>query len=180
MACAFQLPLVWGTSAELPGRSLSVARDAGVPAIYAEYLGAHRELAELASIQRQGHTATDHPLVTGCLQVMRHLRMLTPLEPNNPVATDSQTQQTIEDWRGGSGHMQVCNPAPARGFLRLLVQLGQQVSPGSVLAVIESTLGDPTHNVVSRQSGTVVVVRDYPMVNPGDSVAVIAEHFQTA
>ena len=39
MARAFNLPLIWGTDASLEGRSLSVARDAAVPAIYAEYLG---------------------------------------------------------------------------------------------------------------------------------------------
>ena len=39
MAQAFQLPIVWGTSAELQGRSLSEARDTGVPAIYAEHGG---------------------------------------------------------------------------------------------------------------------------------------------
>jgi len=39
MARAFNLPVVWGSSAELEGRSLSIARDAGVPAIYTEYLG---------------------------------------------------------------------------------------------------------------------------------------------
>ena len=39
MARAFNLPLIWGTDANLEGRSLSVARDANVPAIYAEYEG---------------------------------------------------------------------------------------------------------------------------------------------
>lgn len=42
MARAFGLPLIWGTDPTLPGRSLSVARDANVPAIYAEYLGGGR------------------------------------------------------------------------------------------------------------------------------------------
>ena len=39
MARAFGLSIIWGTDPNLDGRSLSVARDAGVPAIYAEYLG---------------------------------------------------------------------------------------------------------------------------------------------
>ncbi|HAH45285.1 MAG TPA: succinylglutamate desuccinylase, partial [Planctomycetaceae bacterium] len=37
MALALNLPVVWGTSAHLNGRSLSAARDLGVPAIYAEW-----------------------------------------------------------------------------------------------------------------------------------------------
>ena len=39
MARAFNLPVIWGTDPNLNGRSLSVARDAKVPAIYCEYLG---------------------------------------------------------------------------------------------------------------------------------------------
>src|SRR5262245_20878792 len=39
MALAFGLPIIWGTDPNLEGRSLSVARDAKVPAIYAEYHG---------------------------------------------------------------------------------------------------------------------------------------------
>ncbi len=39
MAVAFNLPVMWGTYAGMEGRSLSVARDANIPAIYTEYLG---------------------------------------------------------------------------------------------------------------------------------------------
>ena len=39
MARAFNMPVIWGTQARGEGRTLSVARDAGVPAIYAEWMG---------------------------------------------------------------------------------------------------------------------------------------------
>ena len=39
MARAFGLPVVWGTDPSLQGRTLSVARDVSIPAIYVEYLG---------------------------------------------------------------------------------------------------------------------------------------------
>ncbi len=39
MARAFNLPIIWGTNARLDGRSLSVARDAKIPAIYVEHGG---------------------------------------------------------------------------------------------------------------------------------------------
>ena len=39
MARALNMPIIWGTSARLDGRTLSVARDANVPAIYAEWMG---------------------------------------------------------------------------------------------------------------------------------------------
>src|SRR5690606_21014391 len=39
MAKAFDLPAVWGTDNTPNGRTLSVARDANIPAIYVEYGG---------------------------------------------------------------------------------------------------------------------------------------------
>jgi predicted deacylase len=65
MARAFGLPLIWGTDPTLPGRSLSVARDANVPAIYAEYLGGGR--LEPAGVDAY---------VIGCKNVMRAFGML--------------------------------------------------------------------------------------------------------
>ena len=65
MARAFGLPLIWGTDPNLEGRSLSVARDANVPAIYAEYLGGGR-------FDPQGVEA----YVRGCLGVMAEMGML--------------------------------------------------------------------------------------------------------
>ena len=65
MAHAFNLPLVWGTDYRLDGRTLSVARDAGVPAIYAEYLGSG--LCSQAGVDAY---------LEGCLNVMAELGML--------------------------------------------------------------------------------------------------------
>src|SRR5699024_3297134 len=39
MAIASGLPLIWGTDSRPEGRTLSVARDQGIPAIYFEYGG---------------------------------------------------------------------------------------------------------------------------------------------
>ncbi len=171
LSAAFQLPLLWGTSAQLQGRSLSVARDAGIPAIYVEYLGGHRELSEVASgVMHSGQS--DHPLVAGCLNVMRHLEMI---DESERLVVE---QEVIEDWRPGSGHLQICNPAPATGFMRSNVRLGQQVSRGELLANILSESKDRIDAVESRQEGKVVVVRDYPRIKQGDCVAVIAERFE--
>src|SRR5436190_2497382 len=69
MARAFNLPVIWGTDSQLDGRSLSVARNANVPAIYAEYLGGGRCSAD-------GIEA----YVRGCRNVMAGLGMLdTPM-----------------------------------------------------------------------------------------------------
>jgi predicted deacylase len=99
MARAFNLPVIWGTAPNLEGRSLSVARDAKVPAIYCEYLGSAR-------CDAQGVAA----YVEGCLNVMGELGMLRWPKPN------SRIEYVIEDSSPGSGHMQIQNPSPATGF----------------------------------------------------------------
>ena len=62
---AFGLPLIWGTAPDLPGRTLSVARAAAIPALYAEYGGG----GELDPSGVQAY-------VSGCLNVLRELDML--------------------------------------------------------------------------------------------------------
>lgn len=173
MARAFQLPLIWGTSARLQGRTLSVARDAAVPAVYVEYLGAHRELAEVAAMNMKS-ISEDHPLIAGCINLMRHLNLLEQ-PPEACVAQD-----VIEDWRTSSGHMQICNPASTTGFLSPKVGLGQRVTRGDLLAEIVADRGGETHCVVSQQDGIVVAVREYPRIVQGDAVAVVAESCSVA
>lgn len=166
LARAFQLPFCWGTSGELEGRSLSVARDAGVPAIYVEYLGSHREAAEATAGVDGGH-----PLVHGCLNVMRHLGLLSEKE------FTSVAPEFVEDSRPESGHMQVCHPAPATGFFNSCVELGQQVKEGELIAQITPPGSAEPLEVRANRPGKVLVLRDYPRINQNDATAVIAEPY---
>ncbi|MEZ6077111.1 MAG: M14 family metallopeptidase [Pirellulaceae bacterium] len=177
LAVTFGLPFVWGTSAELQGRSLSLARDCGVPAIYVEYLGAYRELAEALSGAAQSRKP-DHPLVAGCLNIMRHLGMLPAIEDPFTAEPSSVACDIVEDARPGAGHMQVAHPAPATGFFIPAVELGQSIAAGDLLAEIVSATSPVTHQVLSQQSGRVVVIRDYPRINQCDAVAVVDESFK--
>ena len=158
MARGFNLPFVWGTSAELDGRSLSVARDAGVPAIYVEYLGGISPCPE-------GRARC----VEGCLNVMGSLGILDRDPPTCAV------EETIEDARPQSGHMQICNPAPITGFFEASVKLGDPVAVDDVLGIVSSISGDETREVLTGQTGRVIVLREYPRVNAGESIGVIAE-----
>lgn len=166
LARAFQLPFCWGTSGKLEGRSLSVARDANVPAIYIEYYGSHREASE-ATVG----IGMDHPLVHGCLNVMRHLNLL-PEEESTRISPEF-----VEDTRHDSGHMQICHPAPATGFYRARVKLGQRVGIGALLARITSPGSLESIEVLANRAGKVIVLRDYPRINKDDAIAVIAERY---
>jgi predicted deacylase len=158
MARAFNLPVIWGTDPTLPGRSLSVARDAGVPAIYAEYLGS-------GSCSHEGVRA----YVEGCRNVMVHLGMLEGESP------PTRLRHEIEDAGKGSGHMQVCNPSPRTGFFEPAVALGQRVKSGDLFGTVCDVLGDEVDEVRADRHGVVLVLRTYCRVMEGDSLGVILQ-----
>lgn len=178
MARAFNLPVIWGTDPNLQGRSLSVARDAGVPAIYCEYLGS----ATCASSGVEAY-------ITGCLNVMAELKMLDRPRPENLI------RHVVENPAPQSGHMQVCNPAPLTGYFEPSVSLGDHVQPGDPLGTVyglkdygpaddglmkagltDSSLTNGKGTVIrSTQTGIVLVLRTFPRVIAGDSVGVILD-----
>lgn len=160
MAKAFGLPLIWGTDPTLPGRSLSVARDANVPAIYTEYLGGGR-------LDPQGTQA----YVAGCLNVMREFELL----PKSPLDADAKEPWIVEDDRPGVGHMQINHPSPCAGFFQPRVELGQVVQEGDVLGTVSDPLGQHVEAILARYTGTVIVLHTFPRVAAQTSVAVILE-----
>lgn len=161
MVQAFNLPVVWGTSPDLNGRSLSVARDAGVPAIYCEHHGSG-----------QCHPAGVTDYVDGCLNVMAELGMLDRPKPENRV------RLTVEDPRPDSGHLQICNPAPITGLFEPALALGDEIRTGEPLGDVVNPLTGERRTVVSQQSGLVIVLRTFPRVLEGESVGVVLELLQ--
>lgn len=158
MARAFNLPIVWGTSPNLDGRSLSVARDAGIPAIYCEYLGSARCDAE--GVQAY---------VDGCLNVLAELGMVFRQQPF------SRVRHVVEDPRDNSGHLQVCNPSPTDGYFEPHVELGDAVLAGTLLGVVTDVAGIQRHELRTPASGIVILLRTFPRVLRGESVAVVME-----
>ena len=163
MARAFNLPVIWGSSANLDGRSLSVARDAGVPAIYCEYLGS-------ATRSSAGVDA----YFEGVLNVMADLGMIHRTLPA------SRVEEVVEDTRPGSGHMQVCHPAPMDGCFESAVALGDNVEKGQPLGHVLDFTGEVGLPVNAEESGRLIVQRTFPRVRKGDSVGVILPDFSPA
>jgi predicted deacylase len=156
MARAFNLPVIWGTSANLDGRSLSVARDANVPAIYCEYLGA-------ATCDQSGI----HAYVEGCLNVMSELGLLTRTRPQNRI------KHVIENPQPDSGHMQICNPSPISGYFEASVRLGEEVHRGGILGTVYPLDGSEPKEIVAAETGIMLVLRTFPRVRAGESIGVV-------
>jgi len=158
MARAFNLPVVWGTTPSLDGRSLSVARDAGVPAIYAEWGGSGRCDPEAVS----GYVA-------GCLDVAAELGML------DRSRRPSMVRHVVEDDRPESGHLQVCHPSPIGGLFEPRVALGEQVLRGDAIGRVTDDSGRRSASVESAREGIVLCLRSFARVEEGDSLAVVLE-----
>lgn len=157
MARAFRLPIVWGTNARLDGRSLSVARDAGVPAIYVENGG--------------GGTCDPRRVeenVRGCLNIARTFGVLT-----DTAASSNEPQYVVEDDRDASGHLQVQSQASVAGYFEPSVALGEVVRRGDVIGKIVDPLGAVLAEITAYDSGTVLLLRSYPSVRSGDPLVVI-------
>ncbi len=156
MARAFNLPVVWGTCPELQGRSLSVARDANVPAIYCEYLGSDQFQAQ-----------TVEPLVTGCLNVMGALGMVDRHPPISAI------RWWAEDPAPGSGNMQVAHAAPVAGIFYPLREPGDEISPGQPIGEIEVSVPEKLVLVPARTSGHVLAIHTPGPVGEGDGLGVV-------
>jgi predicted deacylase len=165
IARSFGLPVIWGTTPTLEGRSLSAARDLGVPAIYAEHGGGGG---------CDPRAVEDY--LQGCLRVMRELGMLDARcvgIPDAPAAAEKLL--VVEDPRPGSGHLQASHPAPAAGFFQPLVSLGAEILEGDVVGTISDPLGESVLEVRAQASGLVLVLRAEPSVQAGDALLVILE-----
>ncbi|MBA4017675.1 MAG: succinylglutamate desuccinylase [Pirellula sp.] len=158
MARAFNLPLVWGTSPNLDGRSLSVARDAGVPAIYAEYGG--------GSVCSAAGTAA---YVDGCLNVLAEFGMLERVPPQNGVL------YVKEDPRDGSGHLQLGHPAPRTGIFEACVALGDRVTQGDRLGTVTDVTGAAATDITANASGVLIMLPGLPRVVKDQATAMIVE-----
>ena len=165
MARAMNLPLIWGSTAELDGRSMSAARDADVPAIYAEYRG--RGICDPTGVEAY---------VNGCLSVMAEFNMLE----KTAQTPQSQTPVIVEDPRPNSGHMQICNPSPIKGLFEPSRKLGESLEPGDILGVVIDPLSGENREILSDQSGAIIVIRSYPQVDEGDALAVILEDLENS
>jgi len=158
MAVAFNLPTVWGTYAGMDGRSLSVARDAKVPAIYTEYLGSvpfHEEGAEA--------------LVEGCLNVMGLLELIDRPPPEQAV------RWICEDGQPGAGYMQVCHPSPHAGVFQPELQLGDQVNAGEPLGTVTDLVTHERSIIPAELSGKVLTLRSVARVEQGTGLGVIVD-----
>jgi predicted deacylase len=154
MAIAFGLPLIWGTEPSPNGRTLSVARDAGVPSIYVEYGGGATVRSEIADAY-----------VKGCLGVLASLKMTAAEAPSA-----AHLKYWIEDDTPNNGHLQSKMPAPADGIFVPAVEPGTMVAKGDLWGDILDPVTGRSTTVVADDTGIVLFIRADAVVKAGDSL----------
>ena len=154
MAEAFNLPLIWGTDSQVQGRTLSVARDYRIPAIYAECRGG-------LSVNKQ----TVRWYEKGCLRVLASLGMIAPTKESV-----TKIDYWLEDHTPGQGHLQVKLPSPASGIFLPAVRLGQQFVKGKLLGEILHPVTREKTRISLPEDGLVFMLRIPAIVQAGDSL----------
>ena len=125
MAYALNTPIIWATYSHLDGRTLSVAQDTRVPAIYAEGMGSG--ICDPAGV---------NAYYEGCLNVVA---TLDTLDCEQPIL---RSEHIVEDDRNNAGFVQLNYPAPFAGYFELLVTLKARIGPsGPSGAVVDSRGG---------------------------------------
>ncbi|WP_349317126.1 succinylglutamate desuccinylase/aspartoacylase family protein [Chitinophaga sp. MM2321] len=154
MAKAFNLPVIWGTDSTPDGRTLSVARDANVPAIYAEYGGSGVPQKKIV----QAYT-------TGCIGVLKQLQMM------GDAGTEEQaTPYWVEDYTPDGGYLQGKMPAPVEGIFEPSVALGAEVKKGELWGTITHPTDNIQQQVYADTNGIVLFLRTAPFVKTGDAL----------
>lgn len=154
LALATGLPLIWGTDDRPDGRTLSVARDAKVPAIYMEYGGGSGFRQHVADRYKDA--------------VRRVLTELGMLESSKVAAPD--WQYWLEDHRRDSGYLQVKMPAPLAGVFIAEVAIGDWITAGQRFGRVVNPYTGQSKAVFAEETGLVFLLRSLIQVAEGDAL----------
>ena len=159
MAIAFNLPLVWGTDSLPEGRTLSVARDAEVPAIYVEYGGGTGTRSNVVQAYK-----------SGVINVLRYLNML-----KDPIIQIECDKYWIEDYRQDSGYLQGKMPSPVDGIFVANVKIGDMIKAGEVFGKVIESISGKQVDLYADIDGLVFLLRTIVKVKPGDALGGIMQ-----
>ena len=151
-ALAFGASVIWGHPEVAPGRTISFAKQCGIPWLYTEARGAGRI-----------HPEDLQMFMNGVQNLMRHLHIL----PGQPALAN------IEFHLFGSGDIDESLVATKKGFLIPEVFLLEQVRAGQMLGRIVNLHSETMESFSANRDGVVALIRSCPVVAPGDGTFLI-------
>lgn len=153
---AFGTPLIWAHPETAPGRSLSVASESGIPALYAECSGG-------GAIRRHELDA----YVDGVLSVMSDLEMLS----DRPRSMNRGTPQ----WVYGSGDLDQGAAAAHDGLFVSATDAGALLQVNDEVGRLYDYRGRLLDVVRAPQQGVVMFLRSHARTRAGDVLFVQAD-----
>lgn len=155
MALAFNLPLVWGTDYRPNGRTLSVARDAKIPAIYLEFGGGTGFRMQVVDAYKKGF-----------IRLLNNFNMLS-----GQIESDSSVDRYwIEDHRQDSGYLQGKMPSPVDGIFIAEVKIGDEIKAGELFGKVIESFSGRQINLYADIDGLVFLLRTIVKVKNGDAL----------
>lgn len=153
-AALFGAPALWGHSSISSGRTISFAQSLGIPWLYTEARGAGRIHPEDLLMMK-----------TGIRNMLMHLEIL----PGRVIPRAVQ-------WRlSGNGNTDDGITATKAGFLLCVVHILQEVVQGQLLGTLVSLTGDLLEEYRASKAGILGMIREFPVVQPGDSLFLLAD-----
>lgn len=152
-AQAFGAPVVWRHPSLERGRTLSLAAELGIPALYTEANGGMRVRADELGIFSEG-----------VLNVMGYLGML-----ERPPAPPPRYRL------GGSGNTDAMLSFSRSGLFLPAVEVLQAVRRGDLVGRVRDLDGTVAEEIEAPGDGRVVFLRAVPPVVPGDLAVLIAD-----
>ncbi|MDA1315596.1 MAG: M14 family metallopeptidase [Acidobacteria bacterium] len=149
----FGATVIWGHPDIAPGRTISFAHERRIPWLYSEARGAGRIDPEDLRTFRQG-----------VLNLMRHLNIL----PGEAVI-----QTPIRHRLLGDGNIEAGLTCGVEGFFMSAVELLQPVAKGQELGRTVDLHGETIETFCATDAGIVALIRQFPVVKPGDAMFVV-------
>lgn len=153
LVLAFGAPVVWTHARLGPGRTLTMALDLGIPAIYAE--------SPAGGVLSAGHLDA---YVSGVRRVLAALAMLDDAPPG----------ETSPLWLHGDGDVDAFSQVTVEGLFSAETELLNWVEAGQVLGIVVDIRARLLERVLAPDTGHVVTLRRTAHVRPGTPVAGIA------
>ena len=158
LALAYNMPVIWGTDHHPNGRTLSVARDENIPAIYLEYGGGSGIRNEVVKTYKGGF-----------INVLKYLKMAE----GDAEITAPEERFWVEDSRPDSGYFQGKMPCPSDGIFVCEKTPGDQIKDGELFGkIIDPFTGNST-TILADMEGMVLSVRISVHVKKGDALGSI-------
>ena len=158
LAQLYNVPVIWGTDDKPDGRTLSVARDVHVPAIYLEYGGGSGIRDKVVKTYKEGF-----------INVLKFLNMVKgPAKIPSP-----ESKFWVEDSRPNSGYFQGKMPSPLDGIFVSEKVPGDQIKKGQRFGKIIDPFTGISTAILAGMDGVVLSVRVLVHVKRGDALGAI-------